>query len=110
MPCGDTQHQRNTDMHNGLPKHDKQPATLSAASVKNVNVPGYYNGGLRLSQRAKPVWRRGYCKFWAWGIRIDSHMTTIGLGAFPTSTLTIAREWALENAGAVVPENALRRV
>ena len=77
---------------------------LSATFVKNVNVPGRYGdgrGGLGLTLRVKPASRGGYCKSWAQSIRINGRKTTIGLGAYPVTTLAMARERAVENARSI---------
>ena len=79
----------------------KRPQRLSAAFVRTVREPGRYGdgrGGHGLSLLVKPRVGGGLSKSFSQRLRIDKKVTSIGLGAYPVTTLARAREKALANA------------
>ena len=78
----------------------ERPNRLSAAFVRNANVPGRYGdgrGGHGLSLLVKPRSTGGSSKSWSQRLLIASKPVNIGLGAYPIVTLAEAREQALQN-------------
>lgn len=82
----------------------KRPKTLSATFVKTVNQPGRYGdgrGGNGLSLLVKPTSTGRLSKSWAQRLRLKGKPFDIGLGSYPITTLSAAREKALNNARTV---------
>ena len=81
----------------------KRPNKLTHAFVNSVATAGRYGdarGGHGLSLLVKPTTITGrWSKTWSQQIRINGSVVTLGLGAYPSVTLAMARATAAENAG-----------
>ena len=85
--------------------NDNRPKSLTATFVRRVSSPGRYGdgrGGFGLSLLVKPMSSTGrLSKSWSQRVRINGHVTNIGLGAWPIVTLAEARRKAIENRRAI---------
>ena len=81
-----------------------RPKVLTAAFVHTINRAGRYGdgrGGHGLSLLVKPTVNGRWSKTWAQRIRIGGRVLSLGLGAYPAVSLSLARERALANRQAV---------
>lgn len=79
----------------------KRPSKLNASFVRTVKQPGRYGdgrGGYGLSLLIKPMISTDrISKSWSQRLRVHGRVTNIGLGSYPLTTLSEAREKAFDN-------------
>ena len=85
---------------------------LTHSFVRSVATKGRYGdarGGHGLSLLVKRTANGRWSKSWSQRIRIGGKLATLGLGAFPAVTLTMARGRALDNARRVESGEDIRK-
>ena len=90
----------------------KTHTRLTHALVKSVATEGRYGdgrGGLGLSLLVKRTANGRWSKTWSQRIRIGGKLAMLGLGSFPSVTLAMARDRALDNARRVESGEDIRK-